>query len=234
MKHGSLFSGIGGAELAAEWAGWDNVFHCEINPFGRKVLDYYWPNAISYSDIHNVTVDNYGNLLYLCENGDIKMGAKKLSKYDNAIQLYESGMSIGECAEFYEISRQAMHKILIRRNCEFRSQKKHGKENHFYRGSMPDNSKKIRVQHLTDKAIKKGVLIQPVKCSICDGIQEFKDGRNGIQAHHSDYDKPLDVIWMCQKCHHKWHSKNKAINQYDTEKEKEPTGAIDVLSGGFP
>ena len=51
MNHGSLFSGIGGAELAAEWVGWNNVFHCEINPFGRKVLDYYWPNSNSYEDI---------------------------------------------------------------------------------------------------------------------------------------------------------------------------------------
>jgi len=51
MKHGSLFSGIGGFDLAAEWMGWDNVFHCEINPFGQKILKYYWPDAITYSDI---------------------------------------------------------------------------------------------------------------------------------------------------------------------------------------
>jgi len=51
MKHGSLFSGIGGFDLAAEWAGWENMFHCEWNPFGQKVLKHYWPNAISYEDI---------------------------------------------------------------------------------------------------------------------------------------------------------------------------------------
>ena len=51
MRHGSLFSGIGGFVLAAEWMGWENVFHCEWNPFGQKVLKYYWPNAISYEDI---------------------------------------------------------------------------------------------------------------------------------------------------------------------------------------
>jgi len=51
MKHGSLFSGIGGFDLAAEWMGWENVFHCEINPFCQKVLKYYWPNAKSYTDI---------------------------------------------------------------------------------------------------------------------------------------------------------------------------------------
>lgn len=51
LKHGSLFSGIGGFDLAAEWMGWENVFHCEMNEFGRKVLSYYWPKAKSYEDI---------------------------------------------------------------------------------------------------------------------------------------------------------------------------------------
>ncbi len=51
MTHGSLFSGIGGFDLAAEWMGWQNVFHCEWNPFGQKVLKHYWPNAKSYHDI---------------------------------------------------------------------------------------------------------------------------------------------------------------------------------------
>lgn len=51
LAHGSLFSGIGGFDLAAEWAGWENMFHCEWNGFGKRVLNYYWPNAISYGDI---------------------------------------------------------------------------------------------------------------------------------------------------------------------------------------
>lgn len=51
MKHGSLFSGIGGFDLAAEWMGWENVFHCEINDNCQKLLKYYWPNAKSYRDI---------------------------------------------------------------------------------------------------------------------------------------------------------------------------------------
>lgn len=51
MNHASLFSGIGGAEIAAEWVGWENLFHCEINPFGRKVLEYWYPNSTSYEDI---------------------------------------------------------------------------------------------------------------------------------------------------------------------------------------
>lgn len=51
MTHGSLFSGEGGFDLAAERAGWQNAFHCEINPFPSKILNYYWPNATAYTDI---------------------------------------------------------------------------------------------------------------------------------------------------------------------------------------
>ncbi len=64
MRHGSLFSGIGGFDLASEWMGWENVFHCEWNQFGQKVLKYYWPKAITYNDItktdftiHRGTID---------------------------------------------------------------------------------------------------------------------------------------------------------------------------------
>ena len=52
MNHGSLFSGIGGFDLAADSVGWDNIFHCEISEFPRKILNYYWPNAISYDNIY--------------------------------------------------------------------------------------------------------------------------------------------------------------------------------------
>ena len=51
MNHGSLFSGIGGFDLASQWMGWNNVFHCEIEEFPRKILEYYWPQAKSYEDI---------------------------------------------------------------------------------------------------------------------------------------------------------------------------------------
>jgi DNA (cytosine-5)-methyltransferase 1 len=51
MRHGSLFSGIGGFDLASEWMGWDNKFHCEWEPFPRSILNYHFPKAIPYGDI---------------------------------------------------------------------------------------------------------------------------------------------------------------------------------------
>ena len=69
MRHGSLFSGIGGFDLAAEWMGWENVFHCEWMEFPRKVLDYYWPDADSHIDICKTDFKKYANRIDILTGG---------------------------------------------------------------------------------------------------------------------------------------------------------------------
>lgn len=51
MKHGSLFSGIGGFDLASERMGWENIFQVEIDPYCRRVLKKNFPNVKRYEDI---------------------------------------------------------------------------------------------------------------------------------------------------------------------------------------
>lgn len=51
LKCGHLFNGIGGFALAAHWMGWENVMHCEIDPFGNKVMNYHFPNSYQHEDI---------------------------------------------------------------------------------------------------------------------------------------------------------------------------------------
>lgn len=51
MRHASLFSGIGGFDLAAQWMGWENVFQVEIDEFCQKVLAKNFPNTKRYGDI---------------------------------------------------------------------------------------------------------------------------------------------------------------------------------------
>jgi DNA (cytosine-5)-methyltransferase 1 len=63
MQVVSLFSGIGGFELASEWMGWDNIVSCEINPFGRKVLEHYWPNAYHHDDVKTLTYNTINEKL---------------------------------------------------------------------------------------------------------------------------------------------------------------------------
>jgi DNA (cytosine-5)-methyltransferase 1 len=69
MRHGSLFSGIGGFDLAAEWMGWDNVFHCEWNPFGQRNLKYHFPNAESFNDITKTDFKKYANKIDILTGG---------------------------------------------------------------------------------------------------------------------------------------------------------------------
>lgn len=86
MRHGSLFSGIGGFDLAAEWMGWENVFHCEWNEFGQKVLKYYWPKSISYNDITKTDFSIHRGSIDIITGGfpcqPYSMAGKRLGKED--------------------------------------------------------------------------------------------------------------------------------------------------------
>jgi DNA (cytosine-5)-methyltransferase 1 len=87
MTHGSLFSGIGGFDLAAEWMGWENKFHCEWNEFGQKVLKYYWPNAISYGDITKTDFSIWNGRIDIVTGGfpcqPFSTAGKRKGKEDN-------------------------------------------------------------------------------------------------------------------------------------------------------
>lgn len=87
MTHGSLFSGIGGFDLAAEWMGWENKFHCEWNEFGQKVLHHYWPNAEQFSDIKKSNFTKYANRIDILTGGfpcqPYSSAGKRLGKEDD-------------------------------------------------------------------------------------------------------------------------------------------------------
>jgi DNA (cytosine-5)-methyltransferase 1 len=87
MRHGSLFSGIGGFDLAAQWMGWENVFHCEWNSFGQKVLHHYWPNAEQFTDITKSDFKKYHGTIDIISGGfpcqPYSMAGKRLGKEDD-------------------------------------------------------------------------------------------------------------------------------------------------------
>tara|TARA_R110002050_G_scaffold39563_4_gene96768 strand:+ start:2990 stop:3865 length:876 start_codon:yes stop_codon:yes gene_type:complete len=69
MTHASLFSGIGGFDLAAEWMGWENVFHCEYDPFCQKVLKHHFPNSKLYEDVRTFDATDYAGRIDLLSGG---------------------------------------------------------------------------------------------------------------------------------------------------------------------
>lgn len=154
---------------------------------------------------------------------------KKLTEaqVEESIKMHERGMSLAPIAEYFGVSRQAMWDLL-RRRTEMRPQQKHGEDNHFYRGGATADD---RAQNILEKAVQKGIVVPKGTCELCGKTPKpMKDGRSRIQAHHTDYNKPLEVMWLCQKCHHAWHKKNKAVGR----KEIRELAHIDVVCGGFP
>lgn len=86
LSHGSLFSGIGGFDLAAEWVGWRNRFHCEWNEFGQRILKHYWPNAESYGDITKTDFNIWRGRIDVLTGGfpcqPYSLAGKRLGKED--------------------------------------------------------------------------------------------------------------------------------------------------------
>lgn len=221
MRVLDLFSGIGGFSLGLERAGMETIAFCEIDPHCREVLKKHWPDVPIFEDIRNIFYERGGE--------DMVGKLKKLTEdqFKEAVKLYESGLSCADVGEFFGVTRSAMHSLFQRRGIPMRPRERYGEENHFYRGGTHHDK---RSWNLTEKAILRGKLI-PKPCENCGANGVFKDGRNEVQAHHDNYNKPLDVRWLCQKCHHNWHKTNTPIKRKEV---KEESTQIDAICGGFP
>jgi len=140
-----------------------------------------------------------------------------------------------ECGYEFDISlfpqaKNRLGKIYHRRLCKYCFYKKYQRKNTIYaeqqknndlerfRESEKERGKRWREKHkkehhahlLLNRAIKAGEIIKPEKCSKC--------GREGIKinGHHDDYNKPYNVIWLCDKCHAERHreiKKTEALQQ---------------------
>lgn len=79
-----------------------------------------------------------------------------------------------------------LHRDFVRRHLHKRIQ--YNKEQ---RRLQPD---KYHARDAIANAIRAGYIVKPLYCTRCQ-----KDCR--VEAHHSDYSKPLDIEWLCTKCH---------------------------------
>jgi ribosomal protein S27AE len=77
--------------------------------------------------------------------------------------------------------------------------------------------KRLIAYVIYNEALKSGVLAKPDSCSVCGWV-------GAIQGHHPDYDKPLEVVWMCGPCHRLEHSRLKQLSR------KQITDVISVVT----
>ena len=61
------------------------------------------------------------------------------------------------------------------------------------------NAAKHRASHSLLVKVYTGQIVKPSTCSSCNSQLH-------IEAHHTDYSKPYDVIWLCKSCHKKLHA----------------------------
>lgn len=69
IKHASLFTGIGGFDLAAKWRGYENVFQCEINEWCQKLLKQNFPECELYDNIKTFNATKYEGQITILTGG---------------------------------------------------------------------------------------------------------------------------------------------------------------------
>ena len=87
MTHASLFSGIGGFDLASRNCGIDNIFQVEIDPYCQKVLQKNFPKTEKFTDIKTFDGKKYYGTIDIISGGfpcqPYSMAGKRLGKEDD-------------------------------------------------------------------------------------------------------------------------------------------------------
>jgi DNA-binding XRE family transcriptional regulator len=87
-------------------------------------------------------------------------------------------------------------------------------------GSLPpEEKKKANARAYLNSNIRRGV-VQKQPCSVCGTTYE-------LEAHHDDYEKPLQVTWFCRKHHKEFHMKFKPV------KDVPPSLSFSVIKARF-
>ncbi|WP_321331914.1 DNA (cytosine-5-)-methyltransferase [uncultured Bacteroides sp.] len=108
LTHGSLFSGIGGFELGAQWCGIETLWNCEIERFQGKILKKHFLKAMHYEDIRKLQSPEYVDIIsggFPCQ--DVSIAGKGIG-----IKGDRSGLYI----EMFRIIREIRPKYVLIEN----------------------------------------------------------------------------------------------------------------------
>jgi hypothetical protein len=144
---------------------------------------------------HRLMTDGLNNWCKCCCKKE-----RSKESYKNSQKAYEDANREKRNKKNTEYNERNKEKIKAHRQSE--SYKKLKREHVLKHEKKYPNAHKCRSFYHRNKS-KIKILNN---CEICDF-------NKSISAHHNDYNKPLDVMFLCSNCHSKWHQKNTALNR---------------------
>lgn len=188
MNHASLFSGIGGAEVAASWMGWHNAFHCEIQEFPRKVLEYWFPNSESYEDITKTDFAKWHGKVDILTGGfpcqPFSLAGRRKGADDNRYLWPHMLRAIREIQPTWVVGENVAGIKTMVESCQVAKLGRSDdifEENHIYR-----EKSKFTLDKICQDLEEAGYSVQPLVIPACAVGAPHRRDRVWIVAHRAD------------------------------------------------
>ena len=117
------------------------------------------------------------------------------------------------CQKEYYLLNREQRKEKMKQYVQRNKEKIREYKNQYRKQSYHRNPEKHKARHKLNNAVRRGKIHKPLYCSSCDSDKH-------LEAHHTDYSKPLEVLWLCRTCHVELHNRirNKQIKRRVYEK----------------
>lgn len=188
MNHASLFSGIGGAEVAASMMGWQNLFHCEIQEFPRKVLDYWFPNSESYEDITKTDFTKWHGKVDVLTGGfpcqPFSLAGRRKGADDNRYLWPQMLRAIRQIHPTWVVGENVAGIKTMVESCQVTQMGRTDylfEENHIYR-----EESRFTLDKICADLEAEGYSVQPIVIPACSVGAPHRRDRVWIVAHRSD------------------------------------------------
>lgn len=188
MNHASLFSGIGGAEVAASMMGWQNLFHCEIQEFPRKVLDYWFPNSESYEDITKTDFTKWHGKVDVLTGGfpcqPFSLAGRRKGADDNRYLWPQMLRAIRQIHPTWVVGENVAGIKTMVESCQVTQMGRSDylfEENHLYR-----EESRFTLDKICADLEAEGYSVQPIVIPACAIGAPHRRDRVWIIAHRSD------------------------------------------------
>lgn len=196
MTHASVFSGIGGAELASAWMGWTNLFHCEIQEFPRQVLEYWFSNSESYGDITTTNFEKWKGKVDVLTGGfpcqPFSVSGSRKGKEDDRYLWTEMLRAVREIQPTWVVAENVNG---IRTMVEPCSEVKVGRSDNIFEESYIYREEyKFTIERICEDFEREGYSVQPIIIPACAVGAPHRRDRIWIIAHASN--TRVEEVWQ--------------------------------------